>query len=84
MTALHAKSCCCYDCTPGFPAEAARVYKDDRSLFPALRTERRRQQCKLADITYREKTGWPKRSREHLRALDQAYRNRKRSQGVAP
>jgi hypothetical protein len=36
MTALHPKSCCCYDCTPGFPASPGRVYQDSATLMPRL------------------------------------------------
>lgn len=85
MTALHAQSCCCYDCTPGFKAEAPRQVFDLSSLHgPFFPSRERRLECREAN----EKWLLVPSNRVKARASKAAYkrkiRDAKRNQGVAP
>ncbi len=87
MTALHAQSCCCYDCTPGFPAEPPvvhyeRIAADSLSRPQWLRRAHVRmaeklkaQQDERQRLKMRE---WRKRNRGRMNEYQRAYRERQK------
>lgn len=52
-----------YDLVPGYPAEPTRVYPATERIFPKPVRESRRLKCKMYDMKYRDRVGWPVRKK---------------------